>query len=66
MPLLCCDCIFKTVFADEENLLVKMVSDIIGIDNELLKFVLRILDDKIIKLELNANKYAGLVIKNLS
>ena len=66
-----------------------MVSDITGVDYELLKdnviletnelpistknekakrcdFILRILDDKIINLELNANSYNGLIIKNLS
>ena len=66
-----------------------MVSDITGIDYELLKdnviletnelpistknekakrcdFIIRILDDKIINLELNAHRYNGLIIKNLS
>ena len=87
--MLCYDTIFKAVFTEEDNLLAKMVSDITGIDYELLKdniilettelpistknekakrcdFVLRIIDDKIINLELNAYRYNGLIIKNLS
>ena len=37
LPLLCYDIVFKSVFTNQENLLAKMISDITGIDYELLK-----------------------------
>lgn len=37
MPLLCYDIAFKAIFTGEENLLAKMVSDITGIDYEVLE-----------------------------
>lgn len=37
LPILCYDVIFKSIFINQENILAKMVSDITGIDYELLK-----------------------------
>lgn len=87
--MLCYDTIFKAVFTGQENILAKMVSDITGIDYEILKdnmilettelpiskknekakrcdFILKIGNDNIINLELNAHRYAGVLVKNLS
>ena len=53
----------------KDNVILETTELPISTKNEKAKrcdFVLRILDDKIINLELNANKYAGLIIKNLS
>lgn len=89
MPFLCYDVAFKALFIDEVNILTKMVSDITGMDYEILEnnivletnelpvnsikeklkrcdFILRIDNNNILNIELNASYYTGLVIKNLA
>ena len=37
MPFMCYDLVMKAIFADEVNILAKMISDITGIDYEILE-----------------------------
>ena len=89
LPILCNDTNFKNVFIYEEDIVVKMVSDIIGISHQILSnnvilvyndqsiytriekvkrcdFIIRILDDMIINLELNPESYSGMLGKGIS
>ena len=86
---MCYDIVFKALFIDEVNILVKIVSDITGMDYEILEnnvtldtnelpvnslkekakrcdFILRLDENNILNIELNASYYTGLVIKNLA
>ena len=83
------DKVFKSLFINNENVLAKMISDIIGMPYDSLKdnivleineipitrkdekfkecdFIVRMGKNVIINLELNANNYRGLKVKNLS
>ena len=37
MPFMCYDLVMKAIFTDEVNILAKMISDITGIDYEILE-----------------------------